>query len=80
MIIFLHSNDFQCVAPGPMRESQKKEQSCHCNDYVYECADGSQKEGVIQTMTRPKLILQDLGLKDVSQYLVTSYYQYINQR
>lgn len=78
--VFHYSEDFECMATGPVHESQKKEQSCQCNDYVYECADGSQKEGVMQRMTPPKLILQDLGLKDIGQYLVTSYSQYIDQR
>ena len=81
MNFLLHySKKFKCVAASQMVESGKKEQSCKCSDFVYKCADGSQNEGVMQMMTQPKLILQDLGLKDISQYLVNSYYQYINQR
>ncbi|XP_070186023.1 uncharacterized protein [Littorina saxatilis] len=71
---------FSCVTPGQMHASTKMEQSCHCNDYAYECTEGSQAEGVMQKESIPDVILQNLGLHDADKYLVTSYFQYIAQR
>ena len=63
-----------------MEESNKMEQVCRCNDYVYDCRNGQQKEGVMQMTTRPDIVLQDLGVKDLDLYLVDSYRNYIDRR
>ncbi|XP_076450764.1 uncharacterized protein LOC143286815 isoform X2 [Babylonia areolata] len=71
---------FRCVTPGTLEESNKKEQECRCHDFDYQCSEGPQPEGVKQKLTHPDLTLQDLTYKDLGQYLLNSYYTYVDKR
>ena len=71
----------ECVAASPhMSQSDKYAKDCQCSDFVYTCSDTDRYENVMQMMTMPQVMLQDVSHQDVDQYLVGSYYNYIDQR
>jgi hypothetical protein len=73
--------EFQCVSgDSVMHGSDKLAQTCHCHDYVYQCESAAHSENVRQKMERPGIMVQDLGNNTINDYLLTSFYNYIDER
>ncbi|KAK7500956.1 hypothetical protein BaRGS_00007836, partial [Batillaria attramentaria] len=71
---------FKCVDPSSWFMSETKEQICKCHDYSYECEDSTSDEDVQNMFSRPQVTLQNLADKNLDEYLVSSYSQYIDKR